>query len=86
MSGMCVSTFQLNRRLVCVADRRLRSEGCVSGAACKVLISLEGALMGLDPTMFTCCILNLVRTESKVTGIVIVYKVSSFHIKPVKAV
>ncbi len=62
------STFQLKHRLVCVADSRVRLEGGVSGAACSVCISLEGALMGLEPTMFTCRILNLVRAESTVTG------------------
>lgn len=67
---VCVyfSTFQLKHRLVCVAASRVRLEGCVSGAACRVWIILEGALIGLEPTMFTCRILNLVRTESIVTG------------------
>lgn len=32
----CFSTFQLKRRLVCVADSRVKLEGCVSGAACRV--------------------------------------------------
>lgn len=65
---VCFSTFQLKHRLVCVADSRVRLEGCVSGAACKVWITLEGALMGLEPTMFTCCILNLVKAERTVKG------------------
>lgn len=61
------TTFHFNCRLVCVAPSKVRLEGCVSGAACRVWISLEGALRGLEPTMLICLILNLVRTERTVS-------------------
>ena len=53
MCVRAVCTVQRRRRLVCVAASRVRLVGCVSGAACRVWISLEGALRGLEPTMFS---------------------------------
>lgn len=60
---VCVRTFQLNCRLVCVADSKVRLNGYESGASCRVCISLEGALKGLKPTIFTWRIRNLGKTR-----------------------
>ncbi len=52
-------TSQRILRLVSLAENTMRLVGATSGLDCRVCIIRDGWLKGLEPTMFTCFILNL---------------------------
>lgn len=52
-------TTHRSHRLVSLAVRTVTLPGATSGGACRVWMTREGWLRGLEPTTFTCRIRNL---------------------------
>lgn len=62
-------TIHRSQRLVSLAVRSVTLAGAMSGGAGRVWIFLEGWLGGLAPTMFTCCMRNLVGMRHSVVSV-----------------